>query len=49
MVETIDGHRHLDLNIVESMVASYEAFPTPSFEAPQMPSQADNFEFFRPF
>ena len=46
-VETIDGHPHMTLNLVESVVGSYEAFAT--FEAAQMPSQSDNFDFRLPY
>lgn len=34
-VETIDGHPHLTMNIVESMVRCYEAFATPLRSRPR--------------
>jgi len=46
IVETVDGHPHLTLHIIQSGLATYEVFPTPAFEAPlPPPAQADNFEF----
>ena len=46
IVETIDGHPHLTLHIVQSEMSDYEVFPAPSFEAPfPPPAQSDNYEF----
>jgi hypothetical protein len=44
--ETIDGHPHLTLHITQSMLAEYEAFPAPAFEAQfAPPAQSDNYEY----
>ncbi len=46
IVETIDGHPHLNLHIVRSEMSDYEVFPAPSFEAQfPLPAQSDNYEF----
>ncbi len=46
IMETMDGHPHLNLHIIKSEVSDYEVFPAPSFEAPfPPPAQDDNFEF----
>ncbi len=43
IVETIDGHPHLSLHIIQSGLATYEVFPAPSFEAAfRPPAQFDN-------
>jgi hypothetical protein len=46
IVETIDGHAHLTLHIIQSGLATYEVFPAPAFEAAfAPPAQSDNYEF----
>ncbi len=46
IVETMDGHPHLALHIIKSMLAEYEAFPAPAFEAAfPPPAQSDNYEY----
>jgi len=46
IVETIDGHPHLMLHIIQSGLATYQVFPAPAFEAPfPPPPQSDNTEF----
>jgi len=46
IVETISGHPHVALHIIQSGLSNYEVFPAPAFEAAfPPPAQSDNYEF----